>query len=199
MRQPFFVSSLFVPTTENETLSKVRRRPIPFLIVVYFLTLAFNNYYCVSGMSSSDTTTTTMAPPVVIPDEPRSIDTSVSAIILETVPTTKFTTRRFPVAQPFCSTMGINLFLWGNDLLTHVAGSFMSLLYFSYNQERDYPTEYEGHFERLVITREEILQRVHDLGKEINQDYAGRRPVLLCVLKGANPVRVLLNWSVSFS
>lgn len=66
---------------------------------------------------------------------------------------------------------------------------FVSLLY-SNNQERVYPTEYNGHFERLVITREEILQRVHDLGKEINQDYAGRRPVLLCVLKGANPVRL---------
>lgn len=39
-----------------------------------------------------------------------------------------------------------------------------------------------------MIKRETILARVRDLAKLIHDDYKGRRPVLLCVLKGANPV-----------
>ena len=52
-------------------------------------------------------------------------------------------------------------------------------------QDRIYPPEYEGHFSRLLIKREEIIERATDLAKAIHNDYKGKRPVLLCVLKGA--------------
>ena len=52
-----------------------------------------------------------------------------------------------------------------------------------------YPPEYEGHFSRLLITREEILSRTASLAELVHKDYKGRRPVFLCVLKGAAPVR----------
>mmetsp|Transcript_31755 Transcript_31755/g.64161 ORF Transcript_31755/g.64161 Transcript_31755/m.64161 type:complete len:214 (-) Transcript_31755:1065-1706(-) len=51
--------------------------------------------------------------------------------------------------------------------------------------DRIYPPEYEGHFSRLLIKREEIIERATDLAKAIHNDYKGKRPVLLCVLKGA--------------
>jgi hypothetical protein len=180
-----------LPTSENETLSRQFLSDHYSLLIVFaLLTLASNNnnYYCAYGMSSSDATTMA-APPVVIPDEPRLIDTSVSDLLVRTL-----SVENDSIHRPNRVThlwYKILKFFVDNNNLTHAAGSFVSLLYFLHNQERDYPTEYEGHFERLVITREEIRQRVHDLGKEINQDYTGRRPVLLCVLKGANPVRLL--------
>ncbi|HKY15019.1 MAG TPA: hypoxanthine phosphoribosyltransferase [Microthrixaceae bacterium] len=37
----------------------------------------------------------------------------------------------------------------------------------------------------VVIGAAEIQQRVEALGKEITEDYAGRTPLLVCVLKGA--------------
>jgi len=51
-----------------------------------------------------------------------------------------------------------------------------------------YPPEYEGHFSQLLITRKEILERIATLAELIHKDYKGRRPVFLCVLKGATPV-----------
>lgn len=51
-----------------------------------------------------------------------------------------------------------------------------------------YPEEYEGHLDRIVIKREEIMKRVRQLAEEIHRDYKGRRPVLVCVLKAANAV-----------
>mmetsp|Transcript_26042 Transcript_26042/g.57071 ORF Transcript_26042/g.57071 Transcript_26042/m.57071 type:complete len:216 (-) Transcript_26042:2514-3161(-) len=50
-----------------------------------------------------------------------------------------------------------------------------------------YPLEYEGHFDRLLITRDEIKKAVHSLANQIKEDYEGCRPVMVCVLKGANP------------
>jgi hypoxanthine phosphoribosyltransferase len=50
-----------------------------------------------------------------------------------------------------------------------------------------YPVEYEGHFERLLITKDEIAQVVRSVATQIRNDYKGSRPVLLCVLKGACP------------
>ncbi len=38
---------------------------------------------------------------------------------------------------------------------------------------------------RVLISREEIHQRVVDIGAEITRDYAGKSPLLICVLKGA--------------
>lgn len=53
--------------------------------------------------------------------------------------------------------------------------------------DRIYPAEYEGHFSRLLIKREDIIDRAIAMAKVIQADYQGKRPVLLCVLKGANP------------
>ena len=39
--------------------------------------------------------------------------------------------------------------------------------------------------ERVLVTKEEIAQKVTELGKRITQDYAGKEPVLVCILKGA--------------
>lgn len=50
-----------------------------------------------------------------------------------------------------------------------------------------YPPEYEGHFESLLLSSEEIRQRVKELAQLIHEDYKGRRPVLMCTLKGACP------------
>mmetsp|Transcript_158 Transcript_158/g.259 ORF Transcript_158/g.259 Transcript_158/m.259 type:complete len:216 (+) Transcript_158:53-700(+) len=49
-----------------------------------------------------------------------------------------------------------------------------------------YPAEYEGHFESLMLSRQEILACVKTLAEKIHRDYAGERPVIVCVLKGAN-------------
>ena len=54
-----------------------------------------------------------------------------------------------------------------------------------------YPEEYEGHFESLMISKDEIMQAVRSLANQINEDYKDCRPVMVCVLKGANPVRLL--------
>jgi len=50
-----------------------------------------------------------------------------------------------------------------------------------------YPTEYEGHFDSLMISKDEIMEVVRSLANQINEDYKGCRPVMVCVLKGANP------------
>jgi hypoxanthine phosphoribosyltransferase len=38
-----------------------------------------------------------------------------------------------------------------------------------------------------MITRKEIQNRIKILAQLIHEDYAGERPVMVCVLKGANP------------
>jgi hypoxanthine phosphoribosyltransferase len=48
-----------------------------------------------------------------------------------------------------------------------------------------YPPEYEGHFDGLVISHADIIARVAELAALINHKYIGRRPVLVCTLKGA--------------
>jgi len=50
-----------------------------------------------------------------------------------------------------------------------------------------YPDVYEGHFSRLLIRRDEIIGRASKLAELISEDYVGKRPVLVCVLKGAAP------------
>jgi len=50
-----------------------------------------------------------------------------------------------------------------------------------------YPPEYEGHFESLLISSEKIEDRAQALAKILAQDYQGKRPILLCTLKGACP------------
>ena len=39
--------------------------------------------------------------------------------------------------------------------------------------------------ERILVTKEEIATKVKELGKRITDDYSGKEPVLVCILKGA--------------
>ena len=39
--------------------------------------------------------------------------------------------------------------------------------------------------EKILITKEEIDRKVKELGRKITEDYAGKAPVLVCILKGA--------------
>jgi len=50
-----------------------------------------------------------------------------------------------------------------------------------------YPPEYEGHFESLMLSADEIQTRIRALAELLHEDYKGKRPVLLCTLKGACP------------
>jgi hypoxanthine phosphoribosyltransferase len=49
--------------------------------------------------------------------------------------------------------------------------------------------EHEAFFctdlESILITRDEIANGVREMGKRITSDYAGKEPVLICILKGA--------------
>jgi hypoxanthine phosphoribosyltransferase len=37
----------------------------------------------------------------------------------------------------------------------------------------------------ILLTREQIAEKVRELGKQITADYQGKEPVLICILKGA--------------
>lgn len=39
--------------------------------------------------------------------------------------------------------------------------------------------------EKVLLTKEEILEKVRELGQRITLDYAGKKPVMVCILKGA--------------
>ena len=39
--------------------------------------------------------------------------------------------------------------------------------------------------DRVLVTKEEIDRKVKELGKRITEDYAGKTPVMVCILKGA--------------
>jgi hypoxanthine phosphoribosyltransferase len=40
--------------------------------------------------------------------------------------------------------------------------------------------------DRILLTRDEIAKRVHEIGQQITKDYEGKQPVLVCILKGAS-------------
>lgn len=40
--------------------------------------------------------------------------------------------------------------------------------------------------DRVLITKDEIAAKVRELGQQITRDYAGKQPVLVCILKGAS-------------
>ncbi len=40
--------------------------------------------------------------------------------------------------------------------------------------------------ERILVTREQIAGKVREIGKKITSDYAGKKPVAICILKGAS-------------
>ena len=46
-------------------------------------------------------------------------------------------------------------------------------------------TEFKNPQIEVMITAEEIQQKIKELGAAISRDYAGRKPELICVLKGA--------------
>ena len=39
--------------------------------------------------------------------------------------------------------------------------------------------------DRILVTKEQIAEKVAGLGRKITEDYAGKAPVLICILKGA--------------
>ena len=50
----------------------------------------------------------------------------------------------------------------------------------------DQNSELYKDLDRVLLTREEIAVKVRELGEKITRDYAGRKPVLVCILKGAS-------------
>ena len=38
---------------------------------------------------------------------------------------------------------------------------------------------------KILLTEEQISKRVKELGAQITADYAGKEPVIICMLKGA--------------
>jgi hypoxanthine phosphoribosyltransferase len=56
-----------------------------------------------------------------------------------------------------------------------------------------YPSEYEGHFDSLMISSQDIKSRVQQLAALIRREYDGTRPVLICMLKGACPFFIHLT------
>ncbi len=38
---------------------------------------------------------------------------------------------------------------------------------------------------RVVLTEEQLVHRIEELGRQLTEDYAGRTPLLVCVLRGA--------------
>lgn len=40
--------------------------------------------------------------------------------------------------------------------------------------------------ERVLFSEEEIRNRVHEMGAQLTRDYAGKDPIVICVLKGAS-------------
>lgn len=43
----------------------------------------------------------------------------------------------------------------------------------------------KDNIERILISKEEIANRTAELGRQISRDFEGRRPLLVCVLKGS--------------
>ncbi len=39
--------------------------------------------------------------------------------------------------------------------------------------------------DKILVTKEEIARKVKELGQQITKDYAGKEPVMVCILKGA--------------
>ena len=49
----------------------------------------------------------------------------------------------------------------------------------------DQNSELYKDLDRVLLTQEEIAEKVRELGEKITREYAGRKPVLVCILKGA--------------
>ncbi|HKX29992.1 MAG TPA: hypoxanthine phosphoribosyltransferase [Blastocatellia bacterium] len=53
------------------------------------------------------------------------------------------------------------------------------------SSNQDSTTEFNNPNLEVLITSEQLQRRIREIGAEITRDYAGRRPELICVLKGA--------------
>jgi hypoxanthine phosphoribosyltransferase len=51
--------------------------------------------------------------------------------------------------------------------------------------ENQQATEFNNPALEVMITAEQLQDRIREIGAEITRDYSGRRPELICVLKGA--------------
>jgi hypoxanthine-guanine phosphoribosyltransferase len=51
-----------------------------------------------------------------------------------------------------------------------------------------YPPEYEEHLEGVIIPFKDIVDRILVLARAIGLEYKGKRPMIVCVLKGASVV-----------
>ena len=49
----------------------------------------------------------------------------------------------------------------------------------------DQASEMYKDLDKVLLTRDEILAKVRELGRQITQDYKGKKPVMVCILKGA--------------
>ena len=49
----------------------------------------------------------------------------------------------------------------------------------------DQNSELYRDLDRVLLTRDEIAAKVRELGRQITLDYAGKKPVMVCILKGA--------------
>ena len=49
----------------------------------------------------------------------------------------------------------------------------------------DFVSEFNNPNLEILITADQLQSRIREMGAEISRDYAGRRPELICVLKGA--------------
>ena len=43
----------------------------------------------------------------------------------------------------------------------------------------------QNDIQEILISEEEIQQRIRELGAQLSEEYAGRTPLVICVLKGA--------------
>ena len=50
----------------------------------------------------------------------------------------------------------------------------------------DKTTELYKDLDRILVTKEEIAERVRAMGEQITRDYEGKAPVMICILKGAS-------------
>ena len=46
-------------------------------------------------------------------------------------------------------------------------------------------SEIYGDLDYILITKEQIAAKVREIGKKLTEEYAGKEPVMICVLKGA--------------
>lgn len=55
----------------------------------------------------------------------------------------------------------------------------------------------KGIIEEVLITHSEIKKRCKELGEEVTKDYAGKRLVLVCLLKGSVPFTTELSLNIN--